>query len=216
MSEKIEDVKIKTLIKEYPANSHKKKEEVAPEKKVKKVISGEVVTKKKPLGKRISETLFDDSTTNVGAYIFHDVIVPATKNTIADMVKGGIEMLLYGEVRGNRTKREGSRSIVNYGVFSERPRRDERTPAASRNRARLNFDDIVLATRGDAEEVLSNLVDLTVDYGQATVGDLYDLVGITAAFTDNNWGWISLSTATVARVREGYMLDLPKPIALER
>lgn len=210
---------IKVLNAEFPPNSHKKKDIASPisEKKVGKVVTGLVVQKKKPWFKRITGTFFDDSTTNVSQYILNDVIIPATKDTIAAMVKGGIEMLLFGEVKGNRTRREGTRSYVNYsGYSSGRPAREERTPAASRDRARQNFDDIVLESRGEAETVLSNLVDLTVDYGQATVGDLYDLVGITAVFTDNSWGWTSLSTATVSRVRDGYMLDLPKPIALGR
>jgi hypothetical protein len=44
------------------------------------------------------ETLFSsDKTDSVSGYIVHDVLVPAIKSTLSDMVQGGIEMLLFGE-----------------------------------------------------------------------------------------------------------------------
>jgi hypothetical protein len=66
-----------------------------------------------------------------------------------------------------------------------------------------------------ANEVINCLVDLIQDYGQATVSDLYDLVGITGNFTDNKYGWTDLRSATATRIHEGYMLNLPKPIPLD-
>ena len=83
----------------------------------------------------------------------------------------------------------------------------ERREPSLRNRSRHNFDDIILDSRGEAEEVLSHLVDLVDDYGMASVADLYDLVGITSNFTDNKYGWTNLSSASVSRVRDGYLID---------
>ena len=73
----------------------------------------------------------------------------------------------------------------------------------------------VLDTRGEAEEVLSHLVDLTEDFGGARVADLYDLVGLESQFTDDKYGWMTLNTATVSRVRKGYLINLPKPILMD-
>lgn len=203
----------------YPSNSNKKKEKRdLPEKKVKKIIDGNVVQKKKSFSKRLAETFFGDDVPSVSAYIIHDVIIPATKSTISDMVSGGIEMLLFGETRGSRTRRDKGKSYVSYSNYYNRDgKRDERRDrdTSRTNRARHNFDDIILETRGDAEEVLSHLVDLTEDYGMASVADLYDLVGITANFTDNKYGWENLSTASISRVRSGYLIDLPKTILLD-
>ena len=83
------------------------------------------------------------------------------------------------------------------------------------SRARHDFDEIILETRGEAEEVLSHLVDLTIDYQQATVADLYDLVGITSNFTDNKYGWTDLRSASVTRVRDGYLINLPRTQILD-
>ena len=124
-------------------------------------------------------------------------------------------MVLYGEKKGSRTSRVGNRSIVNYNSISNGPRREERRTVSSNTRARHSFDDIVLSSRGEAEEVISHLVDLTIDYGQASVSDLYDLIGITGNFTDNKYGWTDLSSASVSRTRDGYVLNLPRTIVLD-
>jgi hypothetical protein len=123
-------------------------------------------------------------------------------------------MLLFGERKGSKTRRDKDRSYVSYNSYSsrdrDRDRRDDRRELSQRDRARHNFDDILISSRGEAEEVLSHLVDLTIDYGQASVADLYDLVGITGEFTDNKWGWTDLRSASVSRVRDGYLLNLPR------
>lgn len=204
----------------FPSNAHSDKatngKTVAANskdepKKVEKVIKGVVVQKKRSLGKRFMETFIGDDINNVGSYILHDVLIPAAKSTISDMVQGGIEILLFGERKGSRTRRDNGRSYVSYNNYSSRDRRE----VSPQNRARHSFDELVFGTRGEAEEVLSHLVDLVDEYGQANVSDLYDLAGVTANFTDNKYGWTNLASASVSRVREGYVINLPKAILLD-
>ena len=201
----------------FPSNSHAQKSE----KKVEKVITGSVVKRKQSLIKRITETFLGDDIGSVTSYVIHDVLIPAAKSTFSDMVSGGIERLLFGESRGSRTRRDKGKSYVSYNNYYKSDNRDDRRDsrdsreASSRNRTRHNFDDIILNTRGEAEEVLSHLVDLTIDYGMASVADLYDLVGITSNFTDNKYGWNDLSSATVSRIRDGYLVDLPRTIEID-
>jgi hypothetical protein len=47
-------------------------------------------------------------------------------------------------------------------------------------------------------------------YEQATVNDLYELVGVSGNFTDENYGWTDIRGAGITRIRGGYLLDLPK------
>lgn len=192
---------------DFPGNS--KKEKSKEERKTQpKVTDGKVIRKKKSLGKRITETLTDDDTKSVSSYILYDVLIPAAKNTISDAVTGGIEMLLFGERRYNNVRREKGRSYVSYdGYYSKKDSRDSRSYSSGR---RMEIDEIVLESRGEAEEVLSRLVDLIDEYGMASVAELYDLVGVTSNFTDNKWGWTNISSARVDRVREGYLLRLPR------
>lgn len=205
----------KELDREYPSNSHKSKQLRLKEKeRPKKIIKGKVTKRKKSLGSKFAETFVSEDVGSVTSYIIHDVLIPSAKNAISDMIQGGIELLLFGERKGNRTSRSGGKSHVSYNsIYSSGGNR--RQEVSTRNRARHNFDDIALTTRGEAEEVLSHLVDLCIDYGQASVSDLYDLVGITGEFTDNKYGWVDLGSASVSRARDGYLLNLPKVILLD-
>jgi hypothetical protein len=204
---------VSTIKTSFPSNAHKDRKE-PQEKRVEKVTRGKVTTRKKSTGKKLFETFIGDDINSVTSYILHDVLIPAAKSTISDMVQGGIEMLLFGERKGSRTKRDRGSSYVSYSSYSN-GRDDRRREISNRDRSRHNFDDIILSSRGEAEEVLSHLVDLTIDYGQASVSDLYDLVGITGNFTDNKYGWVDLSRASVSRARDGYLLNLPKTIILD-
>lgn len=208
----------------FPSNSKLNKRESQPQqrvedRKIEKVVTGTVRKQKRGLGKKLAETFLEDDTKSVGSYIFHDVLIPAAKAMISDMVGGGIEMLLFGEKRGHNTRRDGGRSYTCYGSYyrsTDRDNRDRDKRDISRlGRARHDFDEIVLETRGEAEEVLSHLVDLTLDYNQATVADLYDLVGISGNFTDNKYGWTDLRSASVTRVRDGYLINLPRTQLLD-
>ena len=203
---------------EYPSNTHKERAPEKREKKVEKIIRGSVVQRKKPLGRRITEAFVGEDVSSVSGYIIHDVLIPAAKSTLSDMVGGGIEMLLFGEARGRGGRRDRNKSYVSYDRVSyKNDNRDSkgRRDISARNRSRHNFDEIILDSRGEAEDVLTHLVDLIDEYKMASVSDLYALVDITPNYTDDKYGWTNLSTATVSRVRDGYLLDLPQPKPLD-
>jgi hypothetical protein len=80
-----------------------------------------------------------------------------------------------------------------------------------RGRSFHQFDEIVLETRQEAEDVLDSLFELVDRFGSASVSDLYELVGVKATHTDEKWGWEDLRGTTPSRVRGGYLLDLPDP-----
>lgn len=209
----------------YPGNSKKKKEseEAEPrraDKKVERVVSGDVTQRKPPLSRRIAETFAGDDARSVGGYILFDVIIPAAKSMISDAVSQGIERMLFGT-----TTRSSSRSSRNRGSsgyhkmyngrnFEGDGGRGDRD-LSRRGRATHDFDEIVIETRGEAEEVLDMLGEIIEKYDVATVNDLYDLVGITGTFTDDKWGWVEMLDAHVRPVRGGYLLKLPKPEWLE-
>lgn len=201
---------------EFPSNSNRKKELTAPvkEKNITPVVSGKVIKKQRTFGQKLSETFFGDDTRSVGDYILHDILIPAMKSTLSDMVGGGIEMLLFGERKSSgrsRMFRDRDRSYVPYNKLSRRDDLEDRRYISRSARSRHDFDDIILETRGEAEDVLSHLVDLIEDYGVASVGDYYDLLGIESAFTDNKYGWTNVADGYIDRTRDGYCIRLPRP-----
>ncbi len=211
---------------EYPsnANANKHPKKVVPEEKqVKKIIQGKAVKKQKNALSKVAETFFGDNLENVSHYVVHDVIVPAIKNSLTDIVGGGIERLMFGEKGRHITRKNGSSNVSYHNYNTHNYQRDARTSGSSKpryntvnSRAAHSFDGVAFGSREDAELVLGNLVDLCLDYGGATVADFYDLVGITSEFTDTKHGWYSVDTARVKRDRSGgYYIDLPRTTAIE-
>jgi hypothetical protein len=214
----------------FPANSREGKRPVkstgsvekTEEKKIERVVESEVVRRKKPLGKRFLETFIGGDAKSVAHYVLFDVLLPAAKDTVADAVSQGIERMLFGEVRSTSRRtgappggqRSGYTSYNRFSANAPSRREDPRGPSRQ-NRATHNFDEIILATRVEATEVIDRLFDLVSQYDSATVADLYELVGISGNYTDEKWGWSDIRGAGVTRVRNGYLLDLPKPEPLD-
>lgn len=62
-------------------------------------------------------------------------------------------------------------------------------------------------------ELLSSLNEIINVFGFATVGDMYDLLGVTRNYNDNNYGWTDLSTAEIVYLGNG-QFDLKMPNAM--
>ena len=198
---------------EYQGNSHKSKEEasreVAPAKKVQQVAAGK--PRRKNEVRKLADAFITEDVHSVKDYIIQEVLLPAAKKAISEMVSSGIDMLLYGEAKSKNRSRYESR--VSYTKYYERERDYDR---GTRTRARgYDYDDIILDTRREAEEVLDRMQDLIDNYGMVSVADLYDLVGINGSYTDNKYGWTHLRSADVQRVRDGYLLKLPKALPFD-
>ena len=204
----------------YPSNTHKNPKDEPEKKKVEQVVQA-ATQRKKPLGRRIAETMTGDDAHSVGSYILFEVIIPAAKSMISDATSQGVERMLFGEVRRGRPSTTRGPAYTSYNRYSSSPGGRAFEPDGPRRdisrRARVNhdFQEIILESRGEGEMVLENLGNLLDTYGMATVSDMYDLVGITGNFTDNKWGWTDLRGAEVRRVREGYLLNMPRPVALD-
>ena len=196
---------------DYKSNSHasKEKEKNREEKKVEKIISGNAKAKKKSEFSKFADVFVSEDAGNVKSYILMDVLVPAVKKAISDIVTNGIDMLLYGETGVH--KRNGASSKVSYRSYYDR---SNRSSSSSRTRSGYSYDDIILDIRGEEEEVLSRMDEIVATYGTVSVADLYDLVGITGAYTDNKYGWTDIRSASVVRVRDGYMIKLPRALPL--
>lgn len=118
-------------------------------------------------------------------------------------LRGVSEGLEEGIKRGKSTSQNGHVGVRRSGRY---PWTDVETHS---------IEDIILDNEDEAMQVLTSLHNLQREYGQASVADLYDLVGIISNFTDNQWGWKDLSTMTYGRVcLTGYRLNLPSPVKL--
>lgn len=196
---------------EYKSNSHKSKQEAtAEDKKIEKVVKGVAKVKKKNGIDKIKDTFISEDASNIKSYVLMDVLIPAVKKAICDIVKNGVDMILYGESDRGRNRRPSE--YVSYDRrYSDRR---ENRAVESRSRTGYSYDDIILETRGEAEDVLARMDELVDMYGMVSVADLYDLVGISGNYTDNKYGWTNIRNAEPVRVRDGYMLRFPKVTSL--
>lgn len=202
---------------DYKSNSHRSKERAAEanaERKPKpKAVTGAVKVRKKSSTSKFADIFIAEDAANVKSYILLDVLIPAAKKAISDIVTNGIDMLLYGET--GHSKRRSSTSTISYNsIYDDRHSRRERS--SSRERTTYSYDEIELESRRDAEEVLDKLDETLRAYGMVTVADYYDFVGVSGSYTDNNYGWTSLRGADVVRGRDGYRITLPKAMPIER
>lgn len=201
---------------EYKPNSHKAKEEQAggpPARKVDGVISGSASRKKRSDAKKFADVFIQEDVGNVKSYILMDVLVPAIKKALSDIVKDGIDMVLYGET--NRARKNGNPSRINYRGYYERES-DRRDHPSTRSRDNFDYDEIVLDSRGDAETVLDAMNDIISQYGIVSVSDLYDLANLDhPPYTMNKYGWTNITGAKAVRVRDGYALKLPRAIPID-
>lgn len=198
---------------EYPSNSQRGRD---PEKKeeLQKVITGRVIQKKKPLGRRFAETFMGSDARGVGSFVFLDVLLPALRDMVADTVTMGVERAVYGESTSPRSRRRGvgPAGHTPYNRMSAGLRPDPRDPRASRRtRGIPDMDDLIIETRVEAEHILDSMFNHIQKYESVSLYDLYDLIGLEGAYTDRKWGWTDLRGADVRRVREGYLLKLPQP-----
>ena len=197
---------------DYKPNSHKYKAEQAKEERTKLEPVAQGKTKKKSGARKITDVFISEDVNNVKSYIMEDVLIPSIKDAIAEVITNGVNMMLFGETK--RSSKSSTASRVSYRNYYDR-KDDRRSSTTSRVRTGYDLDDIVLETRGEAEEVLDRLTEILDTYTVATVADLYDLVGITCPYTATKYGWTNLRNADVVRVRDGYILKLPKAVTID-
>lgn len=204
-----------------------KNEPVEAKKKLEKVTKGEVKVKEKSLANKFADAFITDDISAVRKHVVEEVIVPGLINAVLDAVNDGLSMIFKVSPR----RRSGSsgadgyydyskQSSYKYGGGGSSSNSTSRTDSASKER--IDYRGITFETKNDANDVLSSMQDLADpdQYGWASVADFYDLAGVSVknqAFTDNKYGWNlpMLRGVSIRRDRDGWYLDLPKPVVID-
>lgn len=216
----------------YPANSRRAHQSpgnnVPPteEPKFDRIVTGKVIKRKKPLGRRIFDTFFNGDS-GVLTYLAKEVLVPAFQTLVTDMVTQGIEKAVYGEVRtpirrggvGYRGPRSAPQTHISYDLRSttmSRPPMGNTPPTRQplTQPSSQYLDEIILDSDFAAKVVVEKLYETIQEYGGVTVANLKELIGESPQYTDNKWGWGEEAEFHVRRIREGYLLVLPVPVHL--
>ena len=199
--------------------------ELAEKPKV-KPVEGTVAVKKPPLASKVKSAIIAEDLGEVREYLFWDILVPTLKDTVVSLIKNGVEALFYGSASTKQSGKPASSASYSGYYYSGRYQQGNKAAGPfedwrrSKRGAGYDLSQIVYKGRDgrggmdakrQAEEVLDQLVELTMAYGFARVADFYELSRYPSDYTDNSLGWYELSEARVVRVPGGYILDLPKP-----
>lgn len=203
---------------EFPPNSESSKNHSRQGKNITPVVTEGATRRRRSLRKQFKDTFVAGDARTAVRYAMFEVLLPAARDMVVEAMHQGMEKLIFGESRRRTpsSPQAGPTGHISYNRYSGGSRYGGPQRAISREaRARHDFDEIVLDRRDEAEEVIDRLFNLVSQYDQATVADLYELVGLSSVHTDHKWGWTDLMGAGVSRIRGGYLLDLPQPEPLD-
>lgn len=177
---------------------------------IEKVISGNTKVRRNN-ARKFADTFIAEDVSTVKSHLRDDVLVPGLKKLVVNLIKDGVDILFNGRVTRTDKQDRFAGDYFSYNKVSSN--RNSRPAIAT---TRFSYDDIEFENRGEAEVVLDHMCREIRDYGVVTVAAMYEMVGRTAPFTANNYGWTDISTATVDRVYGGYIIRLPRAMPIER
>lgn len=200
---------------EYPSNSKKNRQEqklgATEDRKIEKVVSGSVRTKKKGDTNKLVDALISSSVGDVKSSLVGDVLIPIVRGAIADILNNAVDVL-FRDGTGRGRSSSGRAGYVPYASYS---RHDDRRPVA-RDSDRFDLDEILFETNRDAIAVREQLYEEMDRYGLVTVAGLYDMAGLRHPYTSNKYGWMGFrNPIDIAHTREGWVLRLPKPSPID-
>lgn len=194
--------------------NQKSREKISPV-----VKRDQIVSTKKPLGKKFAETFMTEDAKDVKTWLFMDVIIPGVKNTILDI----LSMMFFGEIdsRGrrerNRSRRERYDDRTDYRSYyrgsSSDYRRRSRDDGYYNSDDRVDFRNIVVRNRDDAERIINAMRDRirNTDEGTVSIAELLDLIEAPSRYTDGNYGWDDERDIGIRRVSSGFLIDVAEP-----
>lgn len=202
---------------EYTNNSFKAKEEKKDKKErteKQAVVSKTPKTRKKSEIQKAAGLFISEDASTVKEHLIQDVVIPTAKDLIVNVITDAVNIIFWGSTR----RKSGSGTRIGYASrFDEVRDPRDRDRDKRRDRTAIEYDDIIFDNRGDAEAVLANMDACLEQYGVVTVLDLFDFAGVTTHnYMADRYGWKNLSTAEVRRIRDGFIIDLPRAFPIDR
>lgn len=185
----------------YRSRMQQRDVESSEPKHIERVITSEVRTKKKSgIHKFLDVIIGSGGVEDVTERLSTDI-----RKSIANSITDVVQMALVGTTSRGNSNNNGNR--ISYRNNYQQSGQNQSAVRVSKTT--YDYEDIIFDTRGEAEKVLQSMDDVISRYGFISIGDMYDMVGITANYTDNKYGWTDLKGAHPERVNGGYILKLP-------
>lgn len=175
------------------------------------ITSDKLVKSKKTLGEKFRNAFIKDDLDDIKAWIINDVVVPGIKGLILDT----ISMAFFHETCSRRgVYNGGSSNRTVYQSFYKNSS-NRRNGDYVDNSNRVDYRNIVLLEKQDAERIVTALWDNIRDYNQVSIGDLYSLIDISPNHSDYNWGWTDERDINIRRVAQGFLIDVAPAVPID-
>ena len=195
-----------------------------PKKEIKPVVTAAVTRKT-----RTPMIKFKEDAKTIATTLFNDFVKPGIKDLLWKVGSNGLDILLFGEPKHNKTTSSpwgsfwgggnyysyNSYNSPTYTPYGQQSKSTQNTPPMPVRKNIYDYDYIVFGTMSDAENVLNTLKDLISHYGIISVAEFYQAANVPSNFNDNKYGWTDLSTASIERVDGGYTIKLPKAYPID-
>ena len=172
---------------------------------------------KESFGTKIKHAFLGPDVDKVGDYVLKEYLEPAGKRmlnnasqSILKKIGDGIQVLLFGKVISTQNGGVDYTSFYNPNVGANQ------NGAPKAYKLMDSVDTFTFATRADAQETLDYLRGRIGVYKSASVADYYEHIGAPVDYMMVDRGWINLDNARVITNPSGFIIDLPRPIALKR
>ena len=136
--------------------------------------------------------------------------------TTQKALKGYRNIALFGVDRSRTNTGGYSQQRNSYSSYYANANQS-RPPQNNYRPNRLDWQNITFDSYADANDVLNEMGHALHEYGQVTIADFYDVVGITRDardYQDCKYGWYDLGPASIKGVPGGYTIVFPKPVPL--
>lgn len=182
------------------------------------------VNQKIPVKDRVIGALFgpEVNSQNLGQTLVDDYAIPTGKRMLNNAAQNtlkrfgdAVQVLLFGKVINSTS------GPTDYTSYSN-PDKANAVKTQGVYRVMDQVDTFAFAQKNKAEECLAYLRGRIAKYGSVSVVDYFEWINTnlnTEISLDYNMtyrGWIDLSSARVSVAAEGFIIELPRPIALQR
>lgn len=174
--------------------------------------------KEKTFKQKVRDAFISDEVHDVKSYVVFDVIIPAIKETVRNLIVNTVDMSLFGKVRASKNvEQRGGSTYIAYermyqgGGQASKPKQQMGAPLRVTELDRVVFND-----KADAIEVLSYLFDNIEQYHVASVADFLGAADLPISPIHHKWGWYDLSGSSVDENPDGsgYYIRLPRPVSI--
>ena len=185
-----------------------------PKKKFDKVVKGKVTLKEQNDIQKIANDFLAEDLKTVKDRIIAEYLIPMLKNGLCSIFNSAINIALWGDDRSRSSSTNYSSSSRQRNSYDRYYQDGQSSRPGTSGRPTRTLQNLDFEVRCDADDTLYEMYDALRKYNQVSVGDMWDMLGVSNESTDYNYGWYNLDGAYIKGIPGGYRLVLPRPIPL--